>query len=77
MGKYIFSVAESWGTVAFDAGKCVLSVLGSPLELNSISVPNANAVTCVTADGTDVDFNVSGGKLMLGKIKICKELCLK
>ncbi|MBR4872980.1 MAG: hypothetical protein IKV00_04005 [Clostridia bacterium] len=76
-GQYLFSAAESWGTIAFDDDRIVLSVLGNPLELNEISVPNANTVTCVTVDGTDVDFTTSGGRIVLGKIKIQKELFLK
>ena len=76
-GRYVFSVAESWGTVEFDENKFVLSVLGDPLELNSLSVPNANAFTCVKIDGSNVDVKISDGRVILENAKIFKEICMK
>lgn len=76
-GKYLFSVAESWGTVRFESGNFVLSVLGNPLELCSISIPNANDVSCVTVDGKNVNFEICGKNVVLEKTKVLKELSLK
>ena len=75
-GRYLFSVAESWGTVEFDNVNFKLSVLGNPLELNSISVPNTNKITRVTVDGVSVNFTVADGVVTLGEVKINKELSL-
>jgi hypothetical protein len=76
-GKYLFSAQESWGTVEFDEEKFVLSVLGDPLTLNSISVPNVNTLTCVTIDAESVDFKIADGRVLLMGAEIRKELCLK
>lgn len=76
-GRYIFSAAESWGTVSFDENEFVLSVLGNPLELCSISIPNANDVSCVTVDGKEVNFEICGKNVIFEKTKVFKELSLK
>lgn len=77
VGKYLFSVGESWGTVELDGKSCRLTVLGAPLRLCSISVPNSESVRSVTVDGSSCDFKVTNGKVLLGEVEIQKELCLK
>ena len=76
-GRYLFSVAESWGTVSFDESEFTLSVLGAPLELCSISLPKASKITTVTIDGERVKFEISSGTVIIEKSKISRELCLK
>ena len=76
-GRYVFSVAESWGEVEFDEKRFTLSVLGNPLELCSLSVPNADRVTRVTLDGNEVDFSLEDGKILLDNVKICNALVLE
>ncbi len=75
-GKYLFSVAESWGNAEFSDSSIVLNILGNALELNAISVPNAEHITEVTVDGKKLDFTLSNGKIMLGGVTIAKELRL-
>jgi len=76
-GKYIFSACESWGSVEFSEGGCDISVLGNALTLNSITIPGAEAVTKVTVDGSNVDFKVINGCIVLGEVEIRKELKLR
>lgn len=75
-GKYVFSVSESWGMVEFDGDGYRISMLGNPLALSSVSVPNCEKVTKVTVDGKAVDFEIADGKLILGDVEIHKELQL-
>ena len=76
-GKYLYSVAESWGTVEFDSKGCRLTVLGKPLSLNSISVPSSEAITYVIVDGDNHNFETANDKILLGDVIIHKELYLK
>lgn len=77
VGKYLFSIGESWGTVELDGKSCRLTVLGNALSLNSISVPNSENITNVTVDGNNHDFEIANGKILLGNIEIQEVLCLK
>ena len=76
-GKYLFSVAESYGTAETD-GKCfTVTILGNPLTLNSVSVPNADKITKVSVDGEDIGFTVKDGKIIFDGVVISKEMSLK
>ena len=73
-GKYLFSVGESWGAATFsDKGSCI-SVFGNPLTLCSISIPDGDKISRVTVDGSDVEFQLMNGKLLLGSITIHGEI---
>ena len=76
-GKYLFSIGESWGTVETDGKNYHLTVLGTPLTLDSISIPDAEAVKTVTVDGRSVDFKIANGKIILDNADIQKTLCIK
>ncbi len=76
-GKYLFSVAESYGTVETDGVSFTVSSLGNPLTLNFVSVPSAEKITKVTVDGKDVSFTVKDGSVILDGVVIGKELVLK
>ena len=77
VGKYLFSIGESWGTVELDGKGCRLTVLSNALSLNSISVPNIENITAVTVDGRNVDFKIANEKILLGNIEIQEVLHLK
>ncbi len=62
-GKYIFSVGESWGTVEFCSNKYTLSVLGNPLKLGSISLPECENIKEITVDGVKIDFVSTEAKI--------------
>lgn len=75
-GTYLFGVGESYGTVSFAAGECRLAVLSSPLTLASLSLPRAEEVRCVTADGRRIAFSHADGRLVFSEeVKITRELC--
>ena len=76
-GKYLFSACESWGSVEFCEGRCNISVFGNALPLDSVSLPNAEAITEVTVDGASVDFKVVNGCIVLGNVEVRKELSLR
>ncbi len=73
-GKYLFSVAESYGTFETDGERFTLEILGNPLTLNSVSVPNAEKITKVTVDGKDVSFTVRDGKIIFDGVVIKKAM---
>ncbi len=73
-GKYIFSAGESWGTVEFDESEYRLTVLGEPLLLNSVSLPNCEKVSSVTVDGNKTDFRTENGRVVFGKTEIKNEI---
>ncbi len=75
-GKYLFSACESWGSVEFHDGCCCVSILGKPLALSSISIPDCEKVTNVIVDGTSLDFEIVDEKLVLGNVEIHRELRL-
>ena len=77
VGKYLFSVGESWGTVELGDNTCCLTVLGDPLSLNSISVSNIENVKSVTVDGRNVDFKISNGRIVSENIMIREVLFIK
>jgi len=76
-GKFLFSICQSWGTVEFDSTGCRIRMLGDPLTLCSISVPNCEDITNVTVDGVDVDFEIFEKRIVLNHTVIRKELLLK
>ena len=76
-GKYLFSVCESWGCADFGNGQCLISVFEKPLTLSSISIPHGEKISSVTVDGDEIDFKFSNGRIIVEKITITKELCLK
>lgn len=75
-GTYLFSVCESWGSFESSTDGYRLAILGNALSLDSISVPNAQAITKLSIDGTPVDFQIEDGRVLLGGKQICKELRL-
>jgi hypothetical protein len=76
-GKYVFSVCESYGTVQFNEKGYRLSMLGNPLTLSSISIPNAEKITKITVDGKAVAFEIKNGNLTFAPVEINKEMRLK
>ena len=77
MGKYLFSVCESWGLAELCECGCDISVLGNALTLNSITVPGAEKVKEVTVDGKSIDFRINNGRVVLDGAVICKELRIR
>ena len=75
-GSYLFSVGESWGNVRFDDSGCCITVLGAPLALCSVAVPESERITAVTVDGKPAAFTVSNGSVLLQNAVIGSELCL-
>ena len=77
VGKYLFSIGESWGSVEFCEGQCNISIFGNALTLNSIAIPDADRITNVKVDGEAVGFSVINGYIVLDTVEIHKELTLR
>ena len=76
-GKYLFSVCETYGTVKFNERGYRLTILGNPLTLCSISIPNGKNVKKVSVDGKNVPFTFFNNNIVFNNVKIEKELYLK
>ena len=76
-GRYLFSVAESWGEVQIDNGECRISMHGNPLTLSSISLPCCKAINQVSVDGQNIEFKLDGTNILLGDTEIRQELIVK
>ncbi len=74
IGRFPFSVAESFGMAEFERQSCRLIILGNPLELNSITLPDAESITSVIADGAEIEFQPSSETLLLENTKIYHEI---
>lgn len=75
-GRFLFSVAESWGTVAIKAGGCTLTIEGAPLTLCALRLPQAAAITHVAVDGREIAFCREGDRITFEKTLICHALTL-
>ncbi len=69
-GKYVFSVKDSWGTVEFDENKYKLTILGNPLELDSVSFPKCEFVSEVICNGENIGFRTADSKIHLNSTEI-------
>ena len=58
--QFLFSIADSWGTVNFGDGEVVLKILGKPLTLSEIGVKVGGVLNSVTVDGERCDFTIEG-----------------
>lgn len=58
--QFLFSIADSWGTVNFGDGEVVLKILGKPLALSEIGVKVGGVLNFVTVDGERCDFTTEG-----------------
>ena len=74
-GKFLWSVAESWGTVAIGAGKCTLKIFGKPLHLRAFSLPGKEPVR-VEIDGRPAEFTRSEDGVSFADAVIRKKFTL-
>lgn len=76
-GRYLFSVGESWGTYESSEKRSLLQILGEPLTLRFLSIPQAEKITSLTVDGKPLPFQRKNGGIDLGEVTIHKELILQ
>lgn len=74
-GKFLWSVAESWGTVAIDAGKCTLKIFGKPLHLRAFSLLGKEPVR-IEIDGKPAEFTRSEDGVSFADASIRKKFTL-
>ncbi len=75
-GRFLFSIADSWGTVNIDEKSCTLTIEGNPLTLAALRLPQAAAITHVTADQHEIAFRREGDCIRFAETVICRELKL-
>ena len=73
-GQYVWSVADSWGSVFFRGNGCTLTVLGDPLTLSSFGLREECTVKAVRIDGAPIPFEVKDGRIAFAKQPIKKKL---
>lgn len=66
-GNYLWSVGNSYGSVAFASEKQTVSVLGGELVLSSFGLRDTNKVTGVFVDGKAISFTQNGDLLCFEK----------
>lgn len=75
-GRFLFSVAESWGTVEIEKGSCTLTIEGKPLTLGALRLPQAAAMTHMTIDGKKIAFRCEGDCICFADTVISQTLKL-
>ena len=73
-GSFLFSLADSWGTVRLQKAGATLKVLGNPLTLRSLALPNAEKVESVTVDGKTLDFEAKDGAILFADPVVISEI---
>ena len=73
-GQYLWSVADTWGTVSFSQNACRLRIEGTPLGLSFFACPRCETVKAVLADEKSVPFTVRGGRIGLGSVSVKEQL---
>lgn len=64
-GQYLWSIGATWGNVTVNDSGCTLEVLGEPLILSYIGVPNAQNVDTVKCDGKRIHFAADDNALAI------------
>ena len=76
-GRFLWSIADTWGSVTVSDEAHELTVSGTPLTLSSYQINRYAQVSDVTADGKKVKFTQNGDVLVLGKITVETRLEIK
>ena len=72
--QYLWSVAQSWGTVYFEKNTCRFAVENAPISLQSFGLPSGKSATELKIDGKAVSFTQDGDRLYFKEQAIAKEL---
>ncbi len=73
-GKFLFSLCESWGSFIAAESQYQIKLHGAPLTLSSISLPNANRITSITADCSRIDFQIQNDRIIFDDLTFCRDL---
>ena len=69
-GRFLWSVADTWGIVEIDEKTLSLSVCGNPLILSSFGLPAGSVAQGIVADGMALSFQEDGDKVKFEKISL-------
>lgn len=73
-GKYLWSIADTWGTVEIGEAGIRLLVFGVPLPLASFGLDGSDRVSKVLADGRAIPFTAQGDRISLSRTAIKETL---
>jgi len=76
-GKFFFSVKNSYGTAEISEGGARIKILGEPIELSEISLPDIDRASSVRIDGRGVSFVKKDGYVEFEKCIIANEICIE
>ena len=71
-GRYVWSVADSWGSVSYADKKCTLTVLGDSLTLSAFSA--GDEISSLRVDGKRLDFRKEDGSIVFETVTVKKVL---
>ena len=74
-GEFFFSVKDSFGTMALDGEKIVVTVLGNPLTLRSFGTDKTPVALFV--DGANMDFEYKNGRVIFKEATVKERLEIK
>ena len=73
-GKYLFSIASTWGSAHLTRDTHLLEVYGAPLTLASYGLPKGRGVRRVLVNGSPIGFTVEKGRVIFKPVSIEKTL---
>jgi uncharacterized protein (DUF608 family) len=71
-GKFVYSVADSWGTVAYAGDRCTLSVLGNPISLSAFGA--GREIKALYIDGEKYAFTKTEKGIAFDAVTVKKSL---
>ncbi len=71
-GKFVYSVADSWGTVAYRGDRCTLSVLGNPISLSAFGA--GREIKALYIDGEKYAFTRTEKGIAFDAVTVKKSL---
>ena len=73
-GKFMFSVANTYGLVEIKGSKHTLNIYGNPLEISSYGLNKNAKIKAVLIDGKKVDYRLDNGVITFNKTAIKEKL---
>jgi len=77
IGRFVWSVANTWGTVEINEKSHFLSVCGDAIEISSYGMQNGKRVKDVYVDGEKVNFMAEENRLVFENIFVKEKMEIK
>ena len=76
-GRFLFSVGGSWGTAAITADSMTLEILGEPIKLSLLLLPEGKSAAALTVDGKSTEFTEDGGEIKFAAVSVSTSLSVR